>query len=235
MSQTSPLCVISGAGPGNGLSLARRFLDQEYCVALLARSAEHLEALTDGLPRARAYPADVGDADAVHEAFQRIRRELGSPQVFVHNAGSAAFGSFEQITPEAFEGAWRTNALGLLLCAQQVAPDMLEAGRGHIIVIGATAARRGAAGFAAFAPAKAAQRSLAESMARSLGPRGIHVAYVLIDGVVDMPRTRAFFPEKPEDFFLRPERIAESVWHLVQQDRSAWSFELDLRPFAESW
>jgi NAD(P)-dependent dehydrogenase (short-subunit alcohol dehydrogenase family) len=155
--------------------------------------------------------------------------------VLLHNAGSGLFGAFEDVTPESFEASWRTNALGLLLLGKQVVPDMLRAGGGVIVVTGATAALRGGAGFAAFAPAKAAQRSLAQSMARSLGPKGIHVAYVVVDGVIDIPRTRALLKDRPDSFFLRPDAIAESVLHLVRQDRSAWTFELDLRPFGEKW
>ena len=112
---------------------------------------------------------------------------------------------------------------------------MLNAGRGSVIVIGATASLRGGAGTAAFAPAKAAQRSLAQSMARSLGPQGIHVGYVVVDGVIDMPRTRQLLRDRPDDFFLKPDEIADTVYHLVEQDRSAWTFELDLRPFGEKF
>ena len=165
----------------------------------------------------------------------RIRSELGPVEVLIHNAGSGAFASWDDTTPEQFETAWRTNALGLLQCGRAVTPDMAKAGRGSIVVIGATASRRGGAITAAFASAKAAQRSLAESMARSLWPQGIHVAYLVIDGVIDIPRTRAFFKDKPDEFFLAPDRIADTVHQLVEQDRSAWTFELELRPFGEKW
>jgi NAD(P)-dependent dehydrogenase (short-subunit alcohol dehydrogenase family) len=112
---------------------------------------------------------------------------------------------------------------------------MLERGGGAIVVTGNTAARRGMPAFAGFAPTKAAQRILAESMARSLGPRGIHVSYVVIDAVIDLPWTRKRMPNAPDDFFAKPDAIAETVWHLAHQEQSAWSFEVDLRPFGEKW
>lgn len=114
-------------------------------------------------------------------------------------------------------------------------PSMRERGDGAILVTGATASLRGGAGFAAFASAKAAQRMLAESMARQVGPEGVHVVYVVVDGVIDMPTTRRFFADRPDDFFLAPTAIAETYFHLAHQDRSAWSFQVDLRPFGEKW
>ena len=227
------VCVITGVGPGNGAAFSRRFAAAGYRVAMLARSPELLRALEHELPNARGYVVDVADASSVHEGFARIRRELGAVQVLIHNAGSGTFGDFLHTTPESFESAWRVNALGLLLCGQEAAQDM--SGGGAIIVIGATASLRGGANFAAFAPAKAAQRALAQSMARSLGPQGIHVAVVIVDGVIDIPRTRAMLPDRPAEAFLAPDHIAHTVLHLVEQDRSAWTFELDLRPFGERW
>jgi NAD(P)-dependent dehydrogenase (short-subunit alcohol dehydrogenase family) len=227
------VCVVTGAGPGNGAAFSRRFAAEGYRVAMLARSEERLRELEAQIPGAKGYVADVGDPDAVRDSFARIRAELGPVDVLVHNAGSGTFSSFMETQPEAFEKAWRTNTLALLLCGQEAVADMLRAGRGAVIVIGATASVRGGAGFAGFAPAKAAQRILAQSMARSLGPQGIHVAYVVIDGVIDIPRTRQALPDKPDEFFLKPDRIADTVLHLVQQDPSAWTFELDLRPFGE--
>ena len=232
---SSSVCVITGVGPGNGAAFSRRFAAQGYRVAMLARSADRLgeiEASTDG---SKAYAVDVGDAGAVREVFTSIRAELGPVDVLVHNAGSGAFGAFMDTTPELFEQTWRTNVLGLLLCGQEAVPDMQTAGAGAIVVIGATASIKGGANFAAFASAKSAQRSLAQSMARSLAPQGIHVAYVVIDGVIDIPTTRVMMPDRPDEFFLQPDHIADSVVHLVKQHRSAWTFELDLRPFGEKW
>ena len=135
------------------------------------------------------------------------------------------------------EDAWRTNTIGLLVLGQAAVEDMLSAGSGNIMVIGATSALRGGAGFAAFASAKSAQRSLAQSMARSLGPKGVHVSYVVIDGMIDIPRVRQmdFAKGMADDAFLKPDEIADSVWFLTQQPKSTWTFELDIRPHRETW
>jgi NAD(P)-dependent dehydrogenase (short-subunit alcohol dehydrogenase family) len=136
---------------------------------------------------------------------------------------------------DAFRTAWEINTGGLFLAVKDVLPDMREAEGGNIVVIGATASVKGGAAFAAFASAKAGQRSLAQSLARKLGPEKIHVSYVIVDGVIDIPRTRKMLPDRPDDFFLKPDEIANSIFALSQQDASAWTFELDLRPFAEKW
>jgi NAD(P)-dependent dehydrogenase (short-subunit alcohol dehydrogenase family) len=230
-----PVCVVTGVGPGNGAACARRFARAGWRVAMLARSADKLRQLEAAIPGARAFPADVADPASVREAFSHVRRELGVVDALVHNAGNASFGGFLEVTAEALESAWRVNTLSLFLCGREAASDMLGRGSGAIVIIGATASLRGGAAFAAFAPAKAAQRSLAQSMARSLGPRGIHVAYVVVDGVIDTPGTRGFLRDKPDDFFLKPDAIAESVFHIATQDPSAWTFELDLRPYSEKW
>ncbi len=148
---------------------------------------------------------------------------------------SGRFGEFLDVSPDALEETFRTNVVSLLLLGQAVVPSMLAHGGGAIVITGNTAAWRGVANFAAFAPSKAAQRILAQSMARSLGPKGIHVAYVVIDAVIDVPWTRQAFASRPDDFFARPDAIADTVYHVAHQDRSAWSFELDLRPFGEKW
>ena len=230
-----PICVIVGAGPGNGAAFARRFSSAGYEVALLARRQEGLDGLTREIPGTRAYAYDATDAADAAAVLARIREEMGPPQTLIYNASTREFADIDATAPEAFERAWRVNAYGLLLAAQQVVPAMRAAGEGNIIVIGATASLKGAAGFVAFASAKAAQRSLAQSLARKLGPEGIHVAHVVIDAVVDMPASRAMVPDAPDSFFAQPDDIAESVFFLAQQRRSAWTFELDLRPFAESW
>jgi NAD(P)-dependent dehydrogenase (short-subunit alcohol dehydrogenase family) len=202
---------------------------------MLARTADRLAALEREIPDSRGYATDVADPDAVRAAFKRIRTDLGPVDVLLHNAGSGAFHEFEKVTVAEFENSWRVNALALLVCGQEAARDMLQKGGGAIVVTGATASLRGGPITAGFAPAKAAQRSLAQSMAKSLGPKGIHVALVIVDGVIDIPATRAFFKDKPDDFFLDADRIADTVYHLVRQDRSAWTFELDVRPYAEKW
>jgi len=229
------VCVITGAGPGNGAAFARRFAREGYRVAMLSRTAERLRELEAQIPGTRGFATDVSDPEVVRERFAQIRAELGPVDILVHNAGSGVFSSFVDTTPEQLESAWRTNTLALLLCGQEAVADMQKTGSGAIIVSGATASLRGGAGTAAFASAKAAQRSLAQSMARSLGPQGIHVAYIVIDGVIDIPRTREMLKDRPDDFFLNPDHIADTVYHLAQQERSAWSFEVDVRPFGEKW
>ncbi len=230
-----PVAVVAGAGPGNGQALARRFADAGYAVALLARDPVRVATLAGEIPDARGYACDVGDAEAVSAAFERIRTELGEVDALLYNAGSGVFADVEAITPEQFESSWRVNALGSLLCAKEVMPAMIERGRGSIIFIGATASRRGGIDSAAFAPAKAAQRSLAESMARKLWPKGIHVAIVIIDGIVDMPGARQHIPDRPAEAFVSPAALAETVHALSSQDRQGWSFEVEVRPFLESW
>ncbi len=230
-----PVCVIVGAGPGNGAAFARQFSRAGYHVALLARGGEHLEALASDIAGARAYTYDATEPGDAERVFAAIRRDLGDPEILIYNASTREFAGLDATTPESFERAWRVDALGCLLAVQQVVPAMRSAGSGSILVIGATASLRGAAGFLAFSAGKAAQRSLAQSLARELGPAGIHVAYVVIDAVVDMPASRTMFPRAPDRFFARPDDIAESVFFLARQPRSAWTFELDLRPFGEKW
>jgi NAD(P)-dependent dehydrogenase (short-subunit alcohol dehydrogenase family) len=204
-------------------------------VALLARSPETSESLAAELGDARAYSCDVSDDASVKAAFARIRSDFGVVEVVAYNAGSGTWGTIDDLTPEAFEASWRVNALGLFLVAQEVIPAMKAKGSGSIVVIGATASRRGMPRTTAFAPAKAAQKSLAEAMARHLWPLGIHVSLVILDGVVDLERTRKAMPDKPDDFFISPDGVAGTAWWLTQQPRSAWSFEVEARPFGEKW
>ena len=232
---TKPVCAVVGVGEGNGAALARAFARDGMAVALLARSIDYSTTLAAELGDARAYACDVSDPASVAEAFGRIRSDLGDPVTVIYNAGSGVWGDVESVTLDGFEQSWRVNALGAFAVSQQVIPAMKAAGAGTIIFIGATASLRGGPRTAAFAPAKAAQRSLAESMARTLWPQGIHVALIVIDAVVDLPRTRAAMPDKPDDFFLQPDDLAATAVGLARQPRSAWSFEVDVRPFGEKW
>ncbi|MGH8199335.1 MAG: SDR family NAD(P)-dependent oxidoreductase [Steroidobacteraceae bacterium] len=235
MAPKKEVAVVAGVGPGNGAALARRFAAAGYAVALLARTRESLTALASEIEGSRGFECDLASPESVARAFAAVRAELGPIDVLLYNAGSGVFGDFESITAEQFEQSWRVNAYGAFLCARQVIPDMKARKHGAIVFIGATASRRGGPGSAAFAPAKAAQRSLAESMARTLWRAGIHVALIIVDGVVDLPRTRKMMPDKPDSFFVRPSAVAETAYHLTHQDPSAWSFEVEARPFAESW
>ena len=204
-------------------------------LALLARGTDFTGRLADELKDARAYACDAADPKSIAETFASVRRDLGDPAVLIYNAGSGVRGDAESISLEAFESAWRVNALGALAASQQVIPAMKAAGAGTIMFIGATASLRGGPQTAAFAPAKAAPRSLAESMARSLWPQKIHVALIVIDAVVDLPRTRQNMPDKPDDFFIQPDDIASTAVSLAKQPPSAWTFEAIVRPFGEKW
>ncbi len=230
-----PVCVVVGVGPGTGAAIARRFAAADHAIALLARTTETSAGLARELPDARAYECDATDAASVATTIAAIERDQGAIGVVAYNAGSGTWSTVETLVPAALEAAFRINTLGLLHVAQAVIPGMIARGEGAIVVTGATASRRGGARAAGFAPAKAAQRSLAESMARQLWPKGIHVALIIVDGVVDLPRTRASLADKPDSFFVKPDELAATVYHLATQPRSAWSFEVEARPFGETW
>ena len=233
--EKSPVCAVVGVGPGNGEALARRFAADGYALALMARRTDLTTKLASKLKRAKSYACDVAEAASVEVAFAAARADLGEVDALIYNAGSGAWGHVEEVKAEDMERSWRVNTLGLFLTAQQAIPAMRRKGEGAIIVVGATASRRGAAGAAAFAQAKMAQRALAESMARHLWPVGVHVALIVVDGVVGGPVMRSRFQERPDDFFIDPAGVATIAADLVAQDRSAWSFEVEARPFAEKW
>lgn len=230
----SKVCVIAGVGPGNGQSLGKRFAQAGYQVVLLARSEARLQSIAGQVPGSRTFACDVTDETSVTTAFDAIREQHGEVDTLIYNAGAGIFGSVEEIDSVSFETAWRVNALGCFLCCRQVIPALKRSG-GNIVIIGATASKRGGASFAAFSSAKAAQYNFAQSIARHLGPQGVHVSYVVIDGVIDIPRTRERFPDRDDALFLQPDHIAETVYHVTQQPPSAWTFEVDLRPAAENW
>jgi NAD(P)-dependent dehydrogenase (short-subunit alcohol dehydrogenase family) len=232
---TNPVAIVTGVGPGTGAAIARRFAQGEYAVAMLARNRERLARLERELPGARAYPCDVTDETQLDATIEAVRTELGAPKVLIHNAVGGAFGNFMQIDPEVLNRNFQVNTMALLHLARRLAPAMVTAGKGAIIASGNTSALRGKAGFAGFAPTKAAQRILAESIARELGPKGVHVAYVLIDAVIDLEWTRKRWPDAPDAFFIKPAAIADEIWHVAHQDRSAWSFNVEIRPFGETW
>jgi NADP-dependent 3-hydroxy acid dehydrogenase YdfG len=232
---SKPVCVITGVGPGTGSALVRRFVAGGYRVAMLSRSAGRLEAMARELPDAHVFVCDVADAAQVDASIAAVEAELGAVDVLVHNAVGGAFGSFLEIDPEVLNRNFQVNTMGLLYLARRVAGSMTARGRGAIIVTGNTSALRGRANFAGFAPTKAAQRILSEAMARDLGPKGVHVAYVVIDAVIDSERQRERFAGRPDDFFIKPAAIADECFHVAHQDRSAWSFLVEVRPFGESW
>ena len=232
---TAPVCLISGVGPGTGSALARRFAEGGYRVALLARNEERLAALEKALPNAKGYRCDVSDPAQVEAAGSAVERGLGNPEVVIHNAVGGSFGTFLEIDPQILNRNFQVNTMGLLYLARRFAPAMVSSGKGAIVATGNTSALRGKPGFAGFAPTKAAQRILAEAMARELGPKGVHVAYAVVDAVIDLEWTRKRYADRPDEFFIKPAAIADEVWHVVHQSSSAWSFNVELRPFGESW
>jgi NAD(P)-dependent dehydrogenase (short-subunit alcohol dehydrogenase family) len=224
-----PVCVVIGIGPKNGRAFASRFAKEGYAVALLSRSTDYSSGLAEELG-GKAYACDVTDPAAIKRAFAQVRDDLGDVDVLLYNAGSGQFGMFDDVADEEFEKGWQINVRGLLQSTREVVGPMRERGSGAIIVTGATASLRGKPFTAAFASAKAAQRSLAQSFARQLGPEGIHVALVIIDGGIGADEQTG-----DEGTHLRPSDIAETVYHLATQPKSAWSFEVDVRPFKENW
>jgi NADP-dependent 3-hydroxy acid dehydrogenase YdfG len=230
-----PVAVVTGVGPGTGSAIVRRLAAGGYAVAMLARNRERLAALERDVQHTKAYACDVSDEAAIDTTIANLQRDLGAPSVLVHNAVGGAWGSFQDIDPKVLNRNFQVNTMALLHLARRLAPAMVERGAGAIVATGNTSALRGRANFAGFAPTKAAQRILAEAMARDLGPKGVHVAYIIIDAVIDLAWTRERYPERPDSFFIKPAAIADEVWHVLQQDRSAWSFNVEIRPFGETW
>ena len=238
MAQQGPVAVVVGVGPGTGAALARRFA-KGYRVALIARSTDYLKTLADeiraGGGEALEAPADVGNFSEVAGAFAAVREKLADPEILLYNAGSGVWGTIVDITPEQFEASWRVNAFGAFTCAKEVAAAMIARGHGVMLFTGATAGVKAGPRSIAFGPAKFAMRGLAQSLARDLGPRGIHVAWINIDGGIDIPRVRRGNPHFKDEDLLKPDAIADTYWHLAHQDRSAWTMELELRPFKEKF
>jgi NAD(P)-dependent dehydrogenase (short-subunit alcohol dehydrogenase family) len=233
------IAAVLGVGPGLGAAIARRFADESFGVALMARSEESVAEVREEIEAAGGtalhVSADATDPDSVATAFERIRDELGDPEVFVYNAGAFQMGGILDLSPQQFDECFRANCAGAFYSAQQVLPAMVEAGRGTILLTGASAALRGKANFSALAVGKFGLRALAQSMAREFGPQGIHVAHVIIDGQIYTPRVREMMPDREEHTMLSPDAIAETYWQLHSQDRTAWTLELDLRPSVESF
>jgi NAD(P)-dependent dehydrogenase (short-subunit alcohol dehydrogenase family) len=233
-----PVAVVIGVGAGLGAALARRFA-KGYRVAMIARTEDYLTKLAKEIAaeggEAFPIPANVASADEIKSAFDKIRRDLDAPEVLLFNAAMRPFGRLMETKPSTFENTWRVATLAAFLASQEVVPDMLKSGKGVILFTGATAGVKPFATSAAFGPAKFALRGLAQVMARDLGPQRIHVAYINVDGPIDMPFIRQRVPNIQEEDMLKPAAIAESYWHLAHQDPSAWTQELDVRPFKEKF
>jgi NAD(P)-dependent dehydrogenase (short-subunit alcohol dehydrogenase family) len=235
-SSRRPVTVVIGVGPGLGAALARRFAGN-YAVAMLARKADYLKTLAGEIRQSGAtvldLSCDVSDPAQITDAFSSIRKQLGEPEVLLYNAGSGTFGSITEITADQYEADWRVNALGAFVAAKTVAPGMIARGHGTMLFTGATAGVKAGPKSVSFGPAKFAMRGLAQSLARDLGPKGIHVAWINVDGSIDIPGARGLKPSLKDGDFLKPEAIAETYWHLAHQDPSAWTMELEVRPFKE--
>ena len=236
--RSDKVCVVVGVGEGLGAALAVRFA-AGYKVALIARSPEIIEKTAGEIKSAGgvALPiqSDATIEEEIAQAYDRIKQELGPVEILIYNGGRRPMGRLMDTTPKVFEETWRLHTFGAFLWARQVVPEMLSRGSGAILITGATAGVRPWPTSAGFAPAKFAVRGLAEVMSRDLHPQGIHVAYVNVDGGIDMPLLRKFRPEAKEEDLLKPSAIADAFWYLAHQDRSAWSHELDVRPFKEKF
>jgi NAD(P)-dependent dehydrogenase (short-subunit alcohol dehydrogenase family) len=231
--------VIAGVGPGLGASLAHRFGAEGCQVGLLARSPDYIEMLADDVTvdtagTGLAVQTDITDRDQVASAFESIRDAYGSVDILVNHASDAPWDGVD-IDPDAFERSLTVGPMGSLHCTQQVVPDMLDGDGGTIIFTGATSAVRGRGGALGFSAAKFATRGMAESLARELGPEGIHVAHAVIDGQIATPGALETAGDRDREAFLDPDAIADSYWHLVEQNRSSWTLELDLRPHVEEF
>jgi NAD(P)-dependent dehydrogenase (short-subunit alcohol dehydrogenase family) len=242
MPQPAVCCVI-GAGDATGSAVARRFAQEGYTVCVARRTESALEPLVDEIAatggRAKAFGLDARREEQVINFFDRVEADVGPIEVMVFNVGgNVRFPILETTTRKYFK-VWEMCALAGFLSGREAARVMLPRGRGTLLFTGATASLRGGVGFAAFAGGKAALRAFAQSMARELGPKGLHVAHVVIDGMIDTAFARENFSQRMAevgpDGVLHPDHIAQAYWWLHQQPRDAWTFELDLRPSVEKW
>ena len=235
--------LVVGAGDTTGGAIARRFAREGYVACVSRRTADALVPLVERIRadggQALGCAADARKEDEVAALFERIERDVAPLEAVVFNIGANVRFGITETTERVYRKVWEMGALAGFLVGREAARVMRPRGRGTILFTGATASLRGSAGFAAFAGAKHALRALAQSMARELGPQGIHVAHVVIDGAIDTRFIAENFPEryamKAHDGILDPDAIAESYWQLHCQPRSAWTHELDLRPWSEHW
>jgi len=235
--------LVVGAGDNLGSAIARRFAREGYAVCVCRRNGDKLAPLVDEIDgmggRIHAYGIDARDEDQVIELFARIEDEVAPLGAVIFNVGGNVHFGLRETTARVYRKVWEMGCFAGFLTARETMRHMAPRGRGTLILTGATASVRGSAGFSAFAGAKHGLRALAESTAREFGPQGIHVAHIVIDGPIDTAFTRERFPEiyetRPADGVLRPDDIAETYWQVHCQPRSAWTFELDVRPWVEPW
>ena len=235
MAQKQQTAIVAGVGPGLGWALVKRFAAAGLQVAMAARDKDKLDALLKQEPieGVQAYSCDVADRASVEHLFAQVLQDISAPDLVVFNVGAFQRGGILDITPDDLERCWRVGCLGGLHVGQAAARSMLDQGQGTIIFTGATASLRGSVGFASLAVPKFGLRALAQSMARELAPKGLHVAHVIIDGQIASERYSNLADERGSDSLLSPDAIAEAYFQLHLQHRSAWTFELDLRPWVE--
>ena len=241
--ETPGVALIIGAGDATGGAIAKRFAAGGYTTCVTRREADKLVPLVEAIAatgaRAHGFGSDARKEEEVIALVEQIERDIGAIEVMVFNIGANVPCSILEETARKYFKIWEMACFGGFLNGREVAKRMVTRGRGTILFTGATAGLRGSANFAAFAGAKHALRALAQSMARELGPRGVHVGHVVVDGAIDTEFIRSTFPEryalKAQDGILNPEHIADNYWNLHTQPRDAWTFELDLRPYMEKW
>jgi NAD(P)-dependent dehydrogenase (short-subunit alcohol dehydrogenase family) len=239
----NPVCLVVGAGDATGGAIAKRFAREGFTAVVTRRTADKLAPLVDAIRadggQAHGFASDAREEDQVIALYDEIERDIGPIEVAVFNPGANVRFPITETTARVYRKVWEMAAFGGFLVGREAARRMGPRGKGTILFTGATASLRGGKGFAAFAGAKHALRALAQSMAREMGPQGIHVAHIVIDGAIDTDFIReiapALYARKDEDAILSPAAIAEEYWRLHTQHRSAWSFELDLRPWQETW
>jgi NAD(P)-dependent dehydrogenase (short-subunit alcohol dehydrogenase family) len=238
-----PVALVVGAGDATGSAVARRFARGGFTVCATRRDAAKLEPLVESIAAAggvcHGWASDARDEDAVSDLFDRIERDLGELQIVVFNIGGNVRFPITETTTRVFTKVWEMACLAGFLTGREAARVMLPRSRGSIFFTGASASLRGRAGFAAFASAKNGLRAVAQSMARELGPQGIHVAHLVIDAAIDTAFIRDHFPQrhalKDRQGIVNPDSIAQVYWDLHQQPRDAWTHELDLRPWIEEF
>ena len=241
--EVQKIALVIGAGDATGGAIARRFAREAYCACVVRRTADKLTPLVEQIERqggkARAYGCDARREEQVIALVEGIERDLGPIEVMVFNIGANVPSGVLDETARKYFKIWEMACFSGFLCAREVARRMVGRERGTVIFTGATASLRGSARFAAFAGAKHALRALAQSLARELGPKNIHVAHSIIDGAIDTDFIRTNFPDryalKERDGILNPEHIADAYWLIHTQPRDAWTFEFDLRPWMEQW
>ncbi len=234
--KSKSVAIVAGVGLGLGAALVRKLASEGCSIGMLARSPEFIGKLAAEIgSSALAIPTDISNSKQVAAAFHHVRQQLGPVEILIANASGSVGEGLMETMPEQFEQSWRIGVYGAYLCTREAVLDMLEGGGGAIIFTGATSSVRGRGGAIAFSSAKFAVRGLAQSLAVELWPKGIHVAHVIIDGVIETSEVRKRHKTAANEPLLKPNAIADAYWNLIQQDRSAWSLEIDLRPNKEAF